>query len=271
MGIFKVGVGAFKSVLSDQWREYFYCPSMPSDVLATKGVKRKTKLSFNKGSDNLITNGSVIAVNEGQCMMIVDQGAIVEVCAEAGEFVYDASSEPSIFTGNLSDEIVKSFEQFMKRVSMGGDTGKDQRIYYIFDPILFYKNICGNFEGDFRREKIDPQLKSEMMTALQPAFAMMAFAGMNMAANAGGINASQLFQMANQQQMYQQPRLDGYVLVEHKIKENSAWNVERKNQQKRCFINVTSADGSRKIRRIHPNYALSAEIRLLMRMQKHNN
>ena len=98
MGILKVGAGALKSVLEDQWREYFYCPSMEADVLVKKGENRKSKRSYNtKGSDNLISNGSIIAVNEGQCMMIVDQGAIVEVCAEAGEFVYDTSTEPSIF------------------------------------------------------------------------------------------------------------------------------------------------------------------------------
>ena len=102
MGILKVGAGALKSVLEDQWREYFYCPSMEADVLVKKGENRKSKRSYNtKGSDNLISNGSIIAVNEGQCMMIVDQGAIVEVCAEAGEFVYDTSAEPSIFYGNL--------------------------------------------------------------------------------------------------------------------------------------------------------------------------
>ena len=98
MGIIRVGIGAAKSVLEDQWREYFYCPAMESDVLVTKGVNRRAKRGFgSKGSDNLITNGSIIAVNEGQCMIIVDQGAIVDVCAEAGEFVYDISTEPSIF------------------------------------------------------------------------------------------------------------------------------------------------------------------------------
>ena len=102
MGILKVGVGALKSVLEDSWREYFYCPAMEPDVLVKKGENRKSNRSYNtKNSDNLISNGSIIAVNEGQCMMIVDQGAIVEVCAEAGEFVYDTSAEPSIFYGNL--------------------------------------------------------------------------------------------------------------------------------------------------------------------------
>lgn len=226
MGILKVGVGALKSVLADQWREYFYCPSLDEDVLVTKGVKKNGKRGFHSNaSDNLITNGSVIAVNEGQCMMIVDQGAIVEVCAEAGEFVYDSSSEPSIFYGDLNESMTKTFDQFARRVSMGGSTGKDQRIYYfntkeimgnkygtanpvpfrvvdqnigldvditvrchgeyayrITNPILFYKNICGNVERNYTRDQIDSQLKSEMLTALQPAFGKISAMGIRYSA-----------------------------------------------------------------------------------------
>lgn len=229
MGIIRVGIGAAKSVLEDQWREYFYCPAMESDVLVTKGVNRRAKRGFgSKGSDNLITNGSIIAVNEGQCMIIVDQGAIVDVCAEAGEFVYDISTEPSIFYGDLSENIVKSFEQFCKRVSFGGDTGKDQRVYFfntkeimgnkygtanpvpfrvvdqnigldidiairchgeyayrIVDPVLFYKNVCGNVEWAFTRDRIDSQLKSELLTALQPAFARISGMGIRYSALPG--------------------------------------------------------------------------------------
>ena len=143
MGILKVGVGALKSVLEDSWREYFYCPAMEPDVLVKKGENRKSNRSYNtKNSDNLISNGSIIAVNEGQCMMIVDQGAIVEVCAEAGEFVYDTSAEPSIFYGNLGKSIGDSFKQFGKRFTMGGDTARDQRVYF-FNT----KEIVGNKYG----------------------------------------------------------------------------------------------------------------------------
>lgn len=221
MGILRVGIGAAKSVLADQWREYFYCPALEADVLVRKGENRRAKRGFgNKGSDNLITNGSIIAVNEGQCMVIVDQGAVVDVCAEAGEFIYDTSTEPSIFYGDLKESIRESFRQFGRRVSMGGDTGKDQRVYFfntkeimgnkygtanpvpfrvvdanigldidiairchgeyayrIVDPILFYKNICGNVSGEFTRDRIDSQLKSELLTALQPAFAQLSAKG----------------------------------------------------------------------------------------------
>lgn len=229
MGLLKVGLSAAQSVLADQWREYFYCPSMAEDVLVKKAEKRQGKRNFNdKGSDNIITNGSVIAVNEGQCMIIVDQGAIAEICTEAGEFVYDTSTEPTIFYGGFGEGLKKSFERFKVRFTFGGDTGKDQRVYFfntkeilgnkygtaspvpfrvvdrnigldidisirchgeysyrIIDPILFYKNICGNVESVYTRDKIDSQLRSELLTALQPAFAKISDMGVRYSALPG--------------------------------------------------------------------------------------
>lgn len=221
MGLLKAGVGALSGVLADQWREYFYCESMSADVLITKGEKRTGKRSSNKkGSNNIISNGSIIAVNEGQCMIIVEQGKIVEFCSESGEFVYDTSTEPSIFYGDLNDNIKRSFESLGKRFTFGGEPGKDQRVYYfnkkeipgnkygtptpipfrvidrnigldidisirchgeysykIIDPILFYTNVSGNVEDDFNRSSIDGQLRSELLTALQPAFAKISASG----------------------------------------------------------------------------------------------
>ncbi len=131
MGLIKAIVGAAGGVMADQWKEFFYCEAMPKDVLVTKGVKRTSDRSSNtKGSDNIISNGSGIAVADGQCMIIVEQGKIVEVCAEPGQFTFDSSSEPSIFAGNLGTSIVDTFKTIGKRFTYGGDTGKDQRIYY---------------------------------------------------------------------------------------------------------------------------------------------
>lgn len=215
MGLIKAGIGAAGGVLADQWKEFFYCESMDKDVLVKKGSKRTGKRSSNtKGDENIISNGSVVAVADGQCMMIVEQGKVVEVCAEPGEFVFDTSTEPSIFAGNLDEGIGRTFETIGKRFTFGGDTGKDQRVYYfntkelvdnkfgtatpipfrvvdtnigldidvsvrcngiysyrIADPILFYTNVCGNVASEYRREEIDSQLKTEFLTALQPAFA----------------------------------------------------------------------------------------------------
>ena len=131
MGLIKAAVGAAGGVMADQWKEFFYCESMPKEVLVTKGVKRTSGRSSNtRGSDNIITSGSGIAVADGQCMMIVEQGRVVELCAEPGEFTYDASSEPSVFSGSLSAGIKNTFAQIGKRFTYGGDAGKDQRVYY---------------------------------------------------------------------------------------------------------------------------------------------
>ena len=214
MGLIKAGLGALGGTLADQWKEYFYCEAMDKDVMVTKGRKRTGSRSSNtKGNDNIISNGSVIAVADGQCMMIVEQGKVVELCAEPGEFQYDTSTEPSIFAGSLGSSILGTFQTIGKRFTFGGDTGKDQRVYYfntkelidnkfgtpnpipfrvvdskigldvdvsircsgvysykIANPMLFYANVCGNVEQEYTRDELDGQLKTEFISALQPAF-----------------------------------------------------------------------------------------------------
>ena len=143
MGLIKAAMGAVGGVLADQWKEFFYCEALPKEVLVTKGVKRTGGRSSNtKGSDNIISNGSGIAVADGQCMIIVEQGKLVEVCAEPGEFTYDTSTEPSIFTGNLGDSLRETFKQVGRRFTYGGDTGKDQRVYY-FNTKELIDNLFG--------------------------------------------------------------------------------------------------------------------------------
>ena len=217
MGLIKAGLGALGGVLADQWKEYFYCEAMDADTMVVKGRKRTGARSSNTGgSDNLISDGSVIAVADGQCMIIVEQGQIVEVCAEPGEFVYDTSTEPSVFSGSLGESILATFKTVGKRFTFGGDTGKDQRVYYfntkelldnkfgtpnpipfrvvdskigldvdvsircsgvysyrIADPLLFYTKVCGNVSQAYTRDELDSQLKSEFISALQPAFAKL--------------------------------------------------------------------------------------------------
>ena len=214
MGLIKAGIGALGGTLADQWKEFFYCEAMDKEVMVTKGQKRVSGRSSNtKGNDNIISNGSGIAVADGQCMIIVEQGKIVEVCAEPGEFTYDTSTEPSIFSGSLGKGIISTFKTVGKRFTYGGDTGKDQRVYYfntkelidnkfgtpnpipfrvvdskigldadvsircsgvysykIADPLLFYTNVCGNVEREYTRDELDSQLKTEFISALQPAF-----------------------------------------------------------------------------------------------------
>ena len=129
MGLIKAALGAAGGVLADQWKEYFYCEAIPADVLAVKGKKKVSGRSSNKhGDDNIITNGSLIAIADGQCMLIVEQGKVVEVCAEPGEYTFDSSTEPSVFTGNFGDSLAATFQTVAKRFTYGGDTGKDQRV-----------------------------------------------------------------------------------------------------------------------------------------------
>lgn len=144
MGLIKAAKDALQTVLADQWREYFYCDALSNDVLMVKGRKRvrEGRNSNAKGSDNVISNGSVVAVNEGQCMMIVDQGGIVDVCAEAGEFIYDNSTEPSLFYGDLGESVNASFRTVGKRFTFGGNTAKDQRVYF-FNTKEIINNLFG--------------------------------------------------------------------------------------------------------------------------------
>ncbi|EHL17587.1 hypothetical protein HMPREF9630_01599 [Peptoanaerobacter stomatis] len=229
MGLIKAGLGALGGTMADQWKEFFYCDSIPNDVLVVKGQKRIGGRSSNKkGSDNIISQGSGIAVADGQCMMIVEQGKVVEFCAEPGEFTFDSSTEPSIFNGSFSEGIKKTFETVGKRFAYGGDTGKDQRVYYfnmkelldnkfgtqnpvpfrvvdrnigldvdisvrcngvysykITNPMLFYANVCGNVENQYDRSEIDGQLKSEFLNALQPSFAKISEMGIRYSALPG--------------------------------------------------------------------------------------
>lgn len=222
MGLFKAAADAVSTMMADQWREYFYCDSLADDVLVVKGQKRVTegRNSNTKGVDNIISNGSIIAVNEGQCMIIVDQGGIVEFCAEAGQFRYDASSEPTVLYGGLGEGIKNTFAGMVNRFTFGGNAAKDQRVYYfnikeikrnkfgtanpipfrivdrnigldidttlringeysfkLVDPLLFYKNVCGNVTEAYTREEVTSQMKAELVTALQPALARLSSQG----------------------------------------------------------------------------------------------
>ena len=225
MGLIKAALGAAGGVLADQWKEYFYCEALPGNVIAVKGRKKVSGRSSNNGSDNIISNGSVIAVADGQCMLIVEQGKVVDLCAEPGEYTYDSSTEPSVFAGSLGSSIAEVFKNVCKRFTFGGEAPKDQRIYYfntkempgmkygtpnpvpfrvvdnkigldvdiaircfgeysvrVSNPLLFYTNVCGNVIADYTVDRIENQMRSELLTALQPAFARISEQGVRYSA-----------------------------------------------------------------------------------------
>ena len=231
MGLIQAGLNALGGTLASQWKEYFYVDSLPDNVLVTKARKRmKNRFGGSRSEDdNVITEGSVIAVADGQCMMVVDQGKIVEFCAQPGEYIFDKNAEPTIFAGDLNgDKLSELLKITFERLSFGGQAGKDQRVYYfnikelvgnkygtpnpvpfrvvdrnigldvdiaircfgeysyrIANPMLFYTNVCGNVEGDYLRSQIDSQLKTELLTALQPAFARISAKGIRYSALPG--------------------------------------------------------------------------------------
>jgi len=230
MGLIKAALGSAGGVLADQWKEYFYCEALPADVLVVKGKKKVSGRSSNRnGDENIITNGSVIAVADGQCMVIVEQGKVVDLCAEPGEYTYDMSTEPSLFDGgNLGQNIKDVFANIGKRFTFGGEAPKDQRVYFfntkeiignkygtpspvpfrvvdqragididisircfgeysykLTNPILFYTNVCGNVGEPYTRDQIESQMKSELLTALQPAFARISEMGIRYSALPG--------------------------------------------------------------------------------------
>ncbi|MDR0249691.1 MAG: SPFH domain-containing protein [Oscillospiraceae bacterium] len=222
MGLIKAAAGAVGGVLADQWKEYFYCEALSANVLVSKGAKRVSGRSSNtKGEENIITTGSVIAVADGQCMIVVEQGRVLDVCAEPGAFTFSAGGEPSLFAGaGLGAGALGSLKSAWDRFKFGGSPGKDTRVYYfntkevpgnkygtpspvpfrvvdtrigldldisircsgeysyqLQNPILFYTNVCGNVEADYTRDKIDSQIKSELISALRPALAKISALG----------------------------------------------------------------------------------------------
>ncbi len=221
MGLIRAALNSGSSVLKDQWKEFFYCDALSSDTLGAAGKKKKSGLSQNKGDDNVISAGSVIAVADGQCVLIVDNGKVIDYCAEPGEYTYDASSEPSLLDGGkLGDNIKEVFKNIGKRFTFGAETPKMQKVYYfnvkelpgnkygtsspvpfrvvderagidmdmslrchgeyslkLTNPVLFYTNVCGNFAGEYKVEELSSIMKTELLTALQPAFAKISLTG----------------------------------------------------------------------------------------------
>ena len=229
MGLIRAAVGAIGGTLADQWKEYFYCDALDAGVLVAKGEKKVSGRSSNRrGEDNIITDGSHIAVAEGQCMMIVEDGRVIDVCAEPGAYTYQSETSPSVFGGALTSGLGGIAQEMWRRFEFGGGTGRDQRVYYfnikeipgnkygtpnpvpfrvvdynigldvdisircngeysysIVNPMLFYTNVCGNVEHVYTRDQIDSMLKSELLTALQPAFAKISEMGIRYSALPG--------------------------------------------------------------------------------------
>lgn len=130
MGIIKATFSALGGNLADQWAEVIEPDNMSDTTVFCKGVKvrKNDKRSSNKkGTEDVISNGSVIHVYPGQFMMLVDGGKIVDFTAEAGYYKVDDSSAPSLFAG----EFGKSFVDAFRRIKFGGVPSYKQKVYYV--------------------------------------------------------------------------------------------------------------------------------------------
>ncbi len=229
MGLIRAASNAIRGTLADQWKEYFYCDALDADVLVARGMRKISGRSSNrKGDDNIITDGSHIAVADGQCMIIVEDGRVMDACAEPGAYTYDMGSSPSVFGGSLKEGLKGIAKEAWERFQFGGGAGKNQRVYYvnikeipgnkygtpnpvpfrvvdrnigldvdisircngeysyrIVNPMAFYANVCGNVGNVYTRDQIDSMLKSELLTALQPAFAKISEMGIRYSALPG--------------------------------------------------------------------------------------
>ncbi len=286
MGLIKAAIRSAGGVMADQWKEYFYCDALPDNVLMAKGRKRVSgRFANTKGSDNIITTGSVIAVADGQCMIIVEQGKVVEVVAEPGEFVFDASTEPTIFAGDLGDGIAKTFQNIGKRFTFGGEPPKDQRVYYfniremmnnkygtpspvpfrvvderagididigircfgeysyrLTNPLLFYTNVSGNETSEYTRDRMDSQLKTELLTALQPCFARISEMGVRYSALPG--HTAELAQVLNEELSNKWKDLRGIEIISFGVSSVKA-DEEDEKMIKELQRNATFMDPTR--------------------------
>ena len=130
MGLIKALSNATTTALGDQFKEFVNCPQIDKNVLIQRGIVSHGA-GNSKPSEGIISNGSTIVVPQGMAMMIIDNGEIKEFTADAGTFYFDTSSEPSIFTGDLGKSIIDTFKTIGKRFTYGGQTAKDQRVYYV--------------------------------------------------------------------------------------------------------------------------------------------
>ncbi len=215
MGLIKAFTGTAISYLNDLWEDYIYCDALDENTLMKKGHARKNPGAGANANDNVITDGSRIAVNAGQMMLVVENGKILDFTAEPGAYEYKTGTEPSCFCGDFDETIRVSFENMKHRFAFGGIAGNDQRVYFIntkeimnnrfgfgnvpyrdsefditimlrgfgiysykiTDPVLFYNNVCGNVKEQFAKTSIEPQLKAEIQNVLLPVFGTISKAG----------------------------------------------------------------------------------------------
>ena len=214
MGLIVATLGAVGGGLADQWLEVIEADNMGEGVVLTKGVAVRTdrRNTNKKGSSDVISNGSVIHVEQNQFMMLVDGGKIIDYTAEPGYFKVENSSAPSLFGGQFGEALKETFSRF----KFGGTTPMKQEVFYvnlqeikgikfgtpnplqyfdnfynaelflrtfgnysikITDPIKFFKEAIPRNAEHVHIDEINEQYLSEFLEALQVAISKMSMEG----------------------------------------------------------------------------------------------
>ncbi|MBE6628282.1 MAG: virion core protein [Ruminococcaceae bacterium] len=211
MGIIKAFFGSLGGGFADQWQEVIEADSMSDTTVFTKGVKvrKNDKRSSNKkGTEDLITNGSIIHVYPNQFMMLVDGGKIVDYTAEEGYYKVDNTCMPSMFSGQFGESLKETFS----RIRYGGTPSQKQQVFYvnlqeikgikfgtptpvnyfdnfyncelflrahgtysikITDPLQFYSEVIAKNADRMEIKDVNEQYLSEFLEALQAAINQM--------------------------------------------------------------------------------------------------
>lgn len=221
MGLLKAAFSSISSTLKDQYKDYYYCESLPNHVLIKKGQRHDTKAGSNHALDNVISDGSTIVVNAGQALLVVENGKVIDISLEEGVYTWQTGTTPSIFTGNLPTSIKESIKDMISRITYGGEPARDQRVYYvnikeiinnkfgssspvsyrdpvylaiyiryygifsfkILNPVLFYTNIAGNVEDEYTTDQMIDTCYSEFYSALDSVLSNFGDGGLNLQFN----------------------------------------------------------------------------------------
>ena len=218
MGIIKSAVHSAGSMAGDQWKEFFYCDAIPADTIMVRGFKRDTERSVNQGNDEVITDGSIIAVADGEFALVVSGGKAVAEYKEPGEHVFSSGQTVSIFSGATLSSIGK---EFGRRVAFGGDAPPvTQRVYYfntkemkgeefegegipfrildensgldvdcslkvtgyytfrVVNPMVVYKQLIGNVSHVYKSEYLLKMMSAEVKNVILTAFGEIAATGL---------------------------------------------------------------------------------------------
>ena len=215
MGLLKAVHGAVGSVLEEQWKEFFRCDALDDETLMVRAYKQTGKRSANtRKDDDVLTNGSILSVADGQCVLVVKQGKVVDFCREPGEHIFEDPDQRGLKGffkevgrrvafggGDIQPVVYRVYYMNTKEItgipfssrgpipfrvkdgssSLDMDSGVSLSgcfSYRVSDPVKLYKTIIGNISGRFSRAELNAHLQADVNASLQSALGSLAGRGL---------------------------------------------------------------------------------------------